>query len=63
MQYLTTVNPYGPTTYFYVTLADVATDPFLAFAMALADRGTDLRRLHLPGEHRGREGAVHHGVV
>ena len=37
MQYLTTVNPYGPTTYFYVTLADVATDPFLAFAMALAD--------------------------
>ena len=31
------VNPYGPTTYFYVTLADVATDPFLAFAMALAD--------------------------
>lgn len=37
MQYMTTVNPYGPTTYFYVTLADVATDPFLAFAMALAD--------------------------
>ena len=62
MQY-TTVNRTVPT-YFYVTLADVATDPFLAFAMALADLVEPIYdRLHRLGVASSRRGAVDHGVL